>query len=144
MTYDPELPAGFQDADFDMRELEDAAARMRARERAKRAHAVKLRNAQLLASLTYAEAEARHDAGTLSAGGWLCYRVCWCLSAPRFSELAADVRALVTKACNDNAPPCPLCDGAGIFDPLHGTAVNIGPTCPRCNGNGFDGQQVQP
>ena len=27
MSYDPELPAGFQDADFEMRDLEAAAAR---------------------------------------------------------------------------------------------------------------------
>jgi len=39
MDYDPELPAGFQDADFDLREFEEAvrAARRRAKREAVKA-----------------------------------------------------------------------------------------------------------
>jgi hypothetical protein len=32
-------------------------------------------------------------------------------------------------------PECPTCHGAGIFDPDHGTLVNIGPPCPTCSGD---------
>jgi hypothetical protein len=117
--YDPELPAGFQDADFEMRELEEAGRRWN--ERRKR-NAKRRRNARLLAGLTYAEAEARHAAGTLNDAGWLCFRVCWTMHpAPLPLSMANDVRRLVHDAC---AAAEPRCDDPGAHRP--GCACNGG------------------
>jgi hypothetical protein len=41
-----------------------------------------------------------------------------------------------TDSINGAVASCPQCCGAGIYDPDHGTSVNIGPPCNRCDGIG--------
>lgn len=50
-------------------------------------------------------------------------------------RIAGSLHRYDERACSEDLA-CPKCRGAGIYDPDHGTAVNIGQACTACAGTG--------